>query len=109
MYYLTGVQHTKDGDFAIATQGYEDRDGYLAKYHQEMSYAMQMDNFLGLCILVFDGSGNIVLNDNWVKEIPYVAPEPQPIEEPIEQPEPTPEENTSEDETPTPKETPTEE
>ena len=86
MYYLTGVQHTKDGDFAIATQGYEDRDGYLAKYHQEMSYAMQMDNFLGLCILVFDGSGNIVLNDNWIREIPYV-PEPEPQPE-IEEPEP---------------------
>ena len=86
MYYLTGVQHTKEGDFAISTLGFEDRDGYLAKYHQEMSYAMQMDNFLGLCILVFDGSGNIVLNDNWIREIPYV-PEPEPQPE-IEEPEP---------------------
>lgn len=89
MFYLTGVQHTKDGDFAIPTLSYEGKDGYLQKYHHEMDYAMSVDSFLGLAIIVFDGSGHIVLNDNWVKEIPYIPePEPQPepeIEEPIDE------------------------
>lgn len=75
MYYLTGIQHTTGGDIAIPTLGYETKDGYLAKYHQEMAYAMQMDTFLGLTIIVFDNAGNIVLHDNWVKEIQNVEQE----------------------------------
>lgn len=83
MYYLTGVQHTKSGDVAIPVLGFEKEDGYLQKYHHEMDYAMSVDSFLGLYIIVFDGSGNIVLKDNWIKAI---EPAPQPvIEESVEE------------------------
>lgn len=68
MYYLTGIQHTTEGDIAIAVGGYENRDGYLKKYHEEMSWAMNHSNFLGLTILVFDNNGSIVLSDNWVRQ-----------------------------------------
>ena len=67
MYYFTGVQHTKDGDVAIPVLGFETVDGYKQKYHHEMDYAMSNEDFLGLSIIVFDGSGSVVLSDNWVK------------------------------------------
>ena len=51
MFYLTGIQHTKSGDIAIPVLGYETVDGYLAKYHHEMDYAMSNADFLGLTIL----------------------------------------------------------
>lgn len=69
MYYLTGIQHTTSGDTVIATAGYETKDDYLKKYHEEMSYAMNNSDFIGLTILVFDNAGSIVLSDNWVKEV----------------------------------------
>lgn len=75
MFYLTGIQHTKSGDIAIPVLGYETVDGYLAKYHHEMDYAMSNADFLGLTILVFDNTGSIVLHDNWVREITPAEPE----------------------------------
>lgn len=67
MFYLTGIQHTKTGDVVIPTLGYEHEDEYLQKWHHEMDYAMSNDEFLGLNIIVFNESGQIVLNDKWVK------------------------------------------
>ena len=66
MYYLTGVQHTTGGDIAIPVAGYS-VDGYKKKYHEEMAYAMNNAEFLGLSIIVFNGSGSVVLSDNWVR------------------------------------------
>lgn len=73
MFYFTGIQHTKSGDIAIPVLGYDTRDGYLAKYHTEMSYAMTNEDFLGLSILVFGNSGDIVIQDNWVRAAEPVA------------------------------------
>lgn len=69
MYYFTGVQHKKNEDVVIPVLGYETKDGYLKKYHEEMSYAMNSEDFIGLTILVFDNVGASVLSDNWVKEV----------------------------------------
>ena len=68
-YLLTGVQHTKQGDVIIPTFEYATADGYKKKYHEEMSYAMNSDNFLGLGIKVFDKTtlADIIV-DNWVKQ-----------------------------------------
>lgn len=32
-----------------------------------MAYAMSMDNFLGLTILVYDDMGTILINDPWIR------------------------------------------
>ncbi len=68
MFYLTGIQHTKTGDIAIPNLAFDTADGYKARYHQEMSYAMASSDFDGLTIIVFDNAGNIVLFDNWTRE-----------------------------------------
>lgn len=75
MFYFTGVQHLKSGDIAIPLVEYNTRDEYLARYHQEMAHATASKDFIGCMILVYDGNGNILLKDNWVKEI---QPEPVP-------------------------------
>ena len=40
-----------------------------------MAHATASKDFIGCMILVYDGNGNILLKDNWVKEI---QPEPVP-------------------------------
>lgn len=74
MFFLTGVQHTKSGDTVIPVAGYETRDGYLKKYHEEMAYALNNSDFIGLDILVFDISANVILRESWVKEVTVVEP-----------------------------------
>lgn len=74
MFYFTGVQHTKSGDTVIPVAGYEKRDGYLKKFHEEMAYALNNTDFIGLDILVFDNSANAVLKESWVKEVEIVEP-----------------------------------
>lgn len=68
-YYFTGIQHQHGGGEAVfPALGYKTKDEYLAKYHQEMNYAMSMPDILdGLTVLVFDSNGVIVLQDNWMR------------------------------------------
>lgn len=82
MFNLTGVQHLKSGDVVIPVLGYEKKDQYLAKFHTEMAYAMNNQDFNGLTIIVFDNSGSIVLHENWVREVEIV---PEPIDVPAEE------------------------
>ena len=80
-FILTGVQHTKTGDVVIPSFEYETVDDYKAKYHHEMDYAMNNENFTGLGIKVFDKDGLFdVLCDNWTRIVP--DPEPVPDENP---------------------------
>lgn len=68
-YVFTGVQHLKSGDVVIPALGFETKDAYLQKYHHEMDYAMNNEDFLGLGIKVYDTvSVQDVLIDNWVRE-----------------------------------------
>ena len=88
MFNFTGVQHLKTGDVVIPIAGYEKKDQYLARYHQEMAYAIGNEDFIGLTVIVFDNAGSIVMHENWVREV-EVVPEPEalivePEEEPIE-------------------------
>lgn len=70
MYYFTGVQHQVGGtDAVFPALGYETKDAYLTKYHQEMNYAMAATDILdGLSVIVFDSTGVIVLQDHWMRE-----------------------------------------
>lgn len=74
MFYFTGIQHTTSGDTVMPVLGYETRDGYVRKYLQEKSYAMDNSDFIGLTVLVFDNTGAIVFSENWVREIPMASP-----------------------------------
>ena len=69
MYILLMVQHTKSGDVIAPALGFDTTDAWKAKYHQEMAYAMANDDFLGLSVLVTDGSLHTVFADNWVREV----------------------------------------
>lgn len=68
-YYYTGVQHTQNGEIGIPLVKYDSVDEYLAKYHQEMSYALANKNLYGLTTLVFDSTGVIVLQDHWMRGV----------------------------------------
>ena len=70
-YYFTGIQHKHDGsEIAFPTLSYATKDEYLAKYHQEMNYAMGAPNILyGLTVIVFDSTGVVVLNDHWMRTV----------------------------------------
>ena len=69
-YYYTGVQHLADGtEVGIPLVAYDSVDAYLAKYHQEMSYALATDSMVGLTTVVFDSTGVIVLQDHWMREV----------------------------------------
>lgn len=70
MYYFTGIQHQHGGGEAVfPALGYKTKDAYLAKYHQEMNYAMAATDVLdGLSVIVFDSTGVIVLQDHWMRE-----------------------------------------
>ena len=75
-YYYTGVQHLLDGtEVGIPLVAYDNVDAYLAKYHQEMSYALAADNMAGLTTIVFDSTGVIVLQDHWMREIEQTSEE----------------------------------
>ena len=63
------VQHTKNGDVIAPALSFDTSDAWKAKYHQEMAYAMANDDFLGLSVLVTDGSLNRIFADNWVREV----------------------------------------
>ena len=69
MYYYTGIQHTKSGDVAIPVLGFETKDAAMDKWHKERSYAFDNADFLGLTTIIFDNTGAIALNDNWVREV----------------------------------------
>lgn len=69
MYILNMVQHTKTGDVVAPALTYNTTDEWKAKYHHEMDYAMSSEDFLGLSILVTDGSLNVIFHDNWVKQV----------------------------------------
>lgn len=68
MYILNMVQHTKSGDVVAPALTYNSTDAWKTKYHHEMDYAMSNEDFIGLSILVTDGSLNTIFRDNWVKE-----------------------------------------
>lgn len=68
MYILNIVQHTKSGDVVAPALTYNSVDAWKAKYHHEMDYAISNDDFIGLSILVSDGSLNTIFRDNWVRE-----------------------------------------
>ncbi len=69
MFYLTGIQHSKEGDAIIPTVTYSTEDEYLQKWHHEMDYAMSNEKLNGLTMIVFDESGRVVLNENWVRTV----------------------------------------
>lgn len=68
-YNFTGVQHLKTGDITIPINAYEEKNECLAKYHHEMEYALTNDNFLGLTIIIFNNRGEIIMHENWIREI----------------------------------------
>lgn len=70
-FYFTGIQHTHDGqEIAIPTLVYNTVDEYLAKYYQEMNYALSAPDVLdGLTLLVYDSTGVIVKSDHWMRTI----------------------------------------
>ena len=68
-YNFTGVQHLKTGDVTILINAYEEKNECLAKYHHEMEYALTNDNFLGLTIIIFNNRGEIIMHENWIREI----------------------------------------
>lgn len=68
MYYLTGVQHSKkDGDVIIQTQDFSTFEAAKYKFNEEWNYTYASDDRIGLDTIIFDGQGNIVLNDHYVK------------------------------------------
>ena len=69
MFIFNMVQHTKSGDVVAPALTFSTTNEWKAKYHQEMSYAMASDDFIGLSVLVTDGSLNKVFSDNWVREV----------------------------------------
>lgn len=70
-FYFTGIQHTHDGqEIAIPTLAYDTVDAYLAKYYQEMNYALSAPDVLdGLTLLVYDSTGVIVKSDHWMRTV----------------------------------------
>lgn len=66
-YILTGVQHTKTGDVAMQTQGYETLDAAKHDFNNEWNYTYDNPDRLGLDTIIFDNAGTIVLNDHYVK------------------------------------------
>lgn len=81
-FYFTGIQHLHDGSEAVfPALGYETKDAYLAKYHQEMNYAMAATDVLdGLSVIVFDSTGAIVLQDHWMRTVNGVEIAIDPVE-----------------------------
>lgn len=76
MYILNMVQHTKSGDVVAPALTYNSTDAWKAKYHNEMAYALANENFIGLSILVTDGSLNRVFSENWIREVEKTPAEP---------------------------------
>lgn len=75
MYIFNMVQHLKTGDVVAPSLGYDNFDAAKAKYHHEMDYAYNNQDFLGLSVLITDESLNQILHENWVREVK--APEPE--------------------------------
>lgn len=75
MYILNMVQHTKSGDVVAPALAYNSVDAWKAKYHHEMDYAISNEDFIGLSILVTDGSLNTVFHENWIRETPVEVEE----------------------------------
>ncbi len=82
-FYFTGIQHQHNGnEVVIPTVAYSTKDEYLAKYHQEMNYAMSAPDILdGLSVIVFDSTGVIILQDHWMRTVDGVEIPIEPIEE----------------------------
>lgn len=78
MYIFNMVQHLNTGDVVAPALGYDDLDAAKNKYHHEMDYAYNNQDFLGLSVLITDGSLNQVLYENWIREVK--APEPEEAE-----------------------------
>ena len=70
MFIFNAVQHLKSGDVVATALTYNSTDAWKAKYHEEMSYALTNQDFIGLSILVTDGSLNSVYKENWIREVP---------------------------------------
>lgn len=68
MYIFNMVQHLKSGDVVAPALTYTSSDAWKLKYHQEMAYAIANEDFIGLSILVTDGSLNRVFSENWIRE-----------------------------------------
>ena len=68
MYIFNMVQHLKTGDVVAPALTYTSVDDWKLKYHQEMAYAIGNTDFIGLSILVTDGSLNRVFSENWIRE-----------------------------------------
>lgn len=75
-FYFTGIQHTHGTEetptqeIAIPVVSYDTVDDYLARFYQEMSYAMAaVDTLDGLTLLVFDSTGVIVKSEHWMRTI----------------------------------------
>lgn len=68
-FYFTGLQHTHDGqEIAIPTLAYNTIDEYLAKFYQEMNYALSAPDILdGITLLVYDSTGAIVKSEHWMR------------------------------------------
>ena len=67
MFIFMMVQHTKSDDVVAPALTYETTDAWKAKYHNEMSYAIADENFIGLSILVTDGSLKRIFFENWIR------------------------------------------
>ena len=75
-FYFTGIQHTHGTEeapaqeIAIPTLVYDTVDDYLAKFYQEMNYALSAPDVLdGLTLLVYNSTGVIVKSDHWMRTI----------------------------------------
>lgn len=70
-FYFTGIQHTHAGEeIPFNTLVYNTVDEYLAKYHQEMNYALGAVDILdGITIIVYDSTGLIVKHDHWMRTV----------------------------------------
>lgn len=69
MYIFNMVQHLKSGDVVAPALTYTSSDAWKLKYHQEMAYAIGNADFIGLSILVTDGSLDRVFSENWIREV----------------------------------------
>lgn len=68
MYIFNMVQHTKTGEVVSEPLTFASIDGWKAKYHHEMDYAISNEDLIGLSVLVTNMSLDKVFYDNWARE-----------------------------------------
>ena len=78
-FYFTGIQHQHGGtEVPFQEVAYNTVDEYLARYYQEMNYALGAVNILdGITIVIYDSTGVIVKQDHWMRT---VDGQPIPVE-----------------------------